>query len=53
MWHKRSEKVIEAADIVLLIHDGESRGTHNETLQTIGANKPYIYERIAVEAAHG
>ena len=52
MWHKRSEKVIEASDIVLLIHDGASRGTHNEMLQTIGANKPYIYERIPVEAAH-
>lgn len=48
MWEHRSDHVIENSDIVLLVHDGESRGTHNEMLRVIKFEKPYIYERIPV-----
>ncbi len=49
MWEHRSDHVIENSDIVLLIHDGMSRGTHNEMLRTMKFEKPYIYERIPVK----
>lgn len=47
MWEHRSDHVIENSDVILLIHDGVSRGTHNEMLRTIKFGKPYIYERIS------
>ncbi len=49
MWEHRSDHVIENSDIVLLIHDGVSRGTHNEMLRTMKFEKPYIYQRIPVK----
>lgn len=46
MWEHRSDHVIADSDIVLLVHDGVSHGTHNEMQRTIKFEKPYIYERI-------
>lgn len=51
MWEHRSDHVIEASDIILLIHDGVSHGTHNEMQRTIKFGKPYIYERIRAKSA--
>lgn len=45
----KTELMIENSDIILLIHDGESRGTRNEMLRTIKFGKPYVYERIPVK----
>ena len=45
-WEHRSDHVIANSDLVLLIHDGESRGTHNEMLRTMHFHCPYVYERI-------
>lgn len=50
MWEHRSDHVIQSSDIVLLIHDGESRGTYNEMQRTQYFHKPYIYERIPVDS---
>lgn len=46
MWEHRSDHVIAHSDIVLLVHDGISRGTWNEMQRTIKFETPYIYERI-------
>lgn len=46
MWERRSDHVIANSDLVLLIHDGVSRGTHNEMLRTMHFHVPYVYERI-------
>lgn len=40
-WCHRSEHIISAADYVLLIHDGVSKGTANELEQTRKRNKPH------------
>lgn len=48
MWERRSDQVIANSDLVLLIHDGVSRGTHNEMLRTQHFHVPYVYERIPV-----
>ena len=45
-WEHRSDHVIANSDLVLLIHDGVSRGTHNEMLRTLHFHVPYVYERI-------
>jgi len=42
-WWHRSEHIIASADFVLLIHDGISKGTKNELVQTIKNKKPYKY----------
>lgn len=46
MWEHRSDHVIQNSDIVLLIHDGISKGTQNEMERTVFFKKPYLYERI-------
>ena len=46
MWEHRSDNVINSSDIVLLVHDGESRGTYNEMQRTQHFGKPFIYERL-------
>lgn len=46
MWEHRSDHVIANSDIILLVHDGESRGTYNEMQRTMFFKKPYLYERI-------
>lgn len=46
MWERRSDHVIANSDLVLLIHDGKSRGTHNEMLRTMHFHVPYVYERM-------
>lgn len=50
-WERRSDHVIQSSDVVLLIHDGESRGTYNEMQRTQHFKKPYIYERIPADLA--
>jgi hypothetical protein len=42
-FEHRSDEVIESADFILLIHDGESRGTKNELARVKKFNKPYKY----------
>ena len=53
MWEHRSDHVIANSDLVLLIHDGVSRGTHNEMLRTMHFHVPYVYERIPQTERHG
>lgn len=43
-FEHRSDEVIKAADKVLLIHDGESKGTLNELARVKHFKKPYRYE---------
>lgn len=43
-FEHRSDEVIRAADFVLLIHDGESKGTANELGRTTHFGKPLRYE---------
>lgn len=47
MHEHRSDDVIKASDVVLLIHDGDSKGTYNELLRAIHFGKPFIYERLS------
>jgi hypothetical protein len=42
-FEHRSDDVIKASDFVLLIHDGESKGTSNELERTKKFSKPYKY----------
>ena len=42
-WDHRSRHVVNAADYVLLIHDGESKGTQNELELTKRCGKPHKY----------
>lgn len=46
----RSDYVIQASDLVLLIHDGKSQGTYNEVLRTIKFRKPFIYKSLEVSS---
>lgn len=43
-YEHRSDDVIKAADFVLLIHDGVSKGTKNELERVKHFKKPYRYE---------
>lgn len=43
-YEHRSDDVIKAADKVLLIHDGKSKGTSNELERVKHFKKPYRYE---------
>ena len=43
-YEHRSDDVIKAADFVLLIHDGVSKGTSNELERVKHFGKPYRYE---------
>ena len=43
-YEHRSDDVIKAADTVLLIHDGVSKGTSNELERVKHFKKPYRYE---------
>ncbi len=42
-FEHRSDNVIKSADHILLIHDGESKGTLNELERTKNFKKPYRY----------
>jgi len=42
-FEHRSDNVIKSADFILLIHDGESKGTGNELERTKKFKKPYEY----------
>jgi hypothetical protein len=42
-FEHRSDNVIKASDFVLLIHDGESKGTSNELERAKKFGKPYKY----------
>jgi len=42
-FEHRSDNVIKNSDFILLIHDGESKGTGNELERTKKFNKPYEY----------
>lgn len=53
MWERRSDHVIANSDLVLLIHDGVSRGTHNEMLRTMHFHVPYVYERVPQMKGNG
>ena len=43
-FEHRSDDVIKSADKILLIHDGQSKGTSNELKRTEHFKKPYRYE---------
>jgi len=45
-FYMRSKAIIEDADHVIIIHDGESKGTQNELDLAIKLNKPYTYYQI-------
>lgn len=49
MWEHRSDHVIANSDLILLIHDGESHGTHNKMQRARYFKKPYVYERIPID----
>ena len=46
-YEHRSDNVIKSADKILLIHDGESKGTTNELKRVKHFKKPYRYEIIS------
>ena len=46
-YEHRSDNVIKSADKILLIHDGESKGTINELERVKYFKKPYRYEIIS------
>lgn len=43
-YEHRSDDVIKSADKILLIHDGESKGTSNELKRVLKFKKDYRYE---------
>lgn len=43
-FEQRSKEIISEADYILLIHDGESRGTANEKKLVEKSGKPFHYE---------
>jgi len=45
-WEARSQSVYRNADAVLLIHDGASKGTANETALAFKMGLPHEYRRI-------
>jgi hypothetical protein len=45
-FEHRSDDVIKSADFVLLIHDGESKGTKNELERVKKFRKPYKYVQL-------
>ena len=45
-FEHRSKEVINDCDYMVLIHDGESKGTANELKQTIKAGRPYKYYEL-------
>jgi len=48
MWYYRSEAIINDADHIILIHDGESKGTQNELDMVRKFNKPYTYHLLKI-----
>jgi hypothetical protein len=45
-FEHRSDNVIKSADFIILIHDGESKGTSNELERVKKFNKPFQYIKL-------